>query len=223
MNIGIIGAGLMGGSLFKALKGAELLGMDWLERIEAFDLIILAVPISATLEIGAKIKTRRPLLVLDIGSVKEPIAQKFEEWTEGEVEFVASHPMAGKEKSGFDASDPALFQNAAWVITPHRKNTERALQIIEDLIRKTGATPMRMDAAEHDRNAALVSQLPYLLSKALFDFVDPEARKMAGPGFHSMVRLAQDNPELRKEIGFYNRENIRHFLKGYMASLENLL
>lgn len=222
MKIGIIGAGLMGGSLFKSL-GGTLLGMDWQERVHEFDVLFLAVPISAILEIGAKIRSDRPLLVIDVGSVKGKIAEEFEKWTKGPIEFVATHPMAGKEQSGFMHSDAALFQNAIWVVTPHRKNSEEALRAVETLIRKTGAAPIRMDAEEHDRKAALVSQLPYLLSKALFEFVDPDSAKMAGPGFKSMIRLAHDNPEMRKEIGIYNRDHIRHALKGYLASLEKLL
>lgn len=226
MKIGIIGSGLMGGSLYKGIAGAHLLESDWMERIEEFELLILAVPISAILEIAEKIgehPPKKPLLVLDIGSVKKEIAKKFEELTRGNLEFLATHPMAGKEKSGYEESDPAIFEGAAWVITPHAKNTAASLQTAEALIRQLGANPMRMDAAEHDRRAALVSQLPYLISKALFDFVDPESLAMAGPGFKSMVRLASDNLELRREIARYNRANIDHFLIGYVEALKNMI
>jgi len=226
MKIGIIGSGLMGGSLYKRIEGAVLLGDNWIDRIEEVDFVILAVPIFAILEIAEKIAQhpmKKPLLVLDIGSVKELITKQFETLTNGHLEFVATHPMAGKEKSGYEHSDPAIFEGAVWVITPHLRNSEAALQTAEELIRQLGAEPMRMDAKEHDRRAALISQLPFLISKALLDFVDPESLAMAGPGFKSMVRLASDNLEMRKEIGRYNRENIDHFLKGYVDSLKSLI
>jgi prephenate dehydrogenase len=230
MRIGIIGSGLMGGSLQKGIAngidGAVLLSGNWLDEIEEIDLLILATPITAILEIAEKIASRprrKKLLVLDIGSVKKTITERFEKLTGGFLEFLGSHPMAGKEKSGYENSDPKIFQGAAWVITPHAKNTEGSLAAAEELIRSLGAKPMRMDAAEHDRRAAIVSQLPYLISKTLLDFADPESLAMAGPGFKSMVRLASDNLEMRKEIGRYNRENIEHSLKGYIDSLTNLL
>lgn len=226
MKIGIIGSGLMGGSLYKGIEGACLLGSDWAERIEEFDLLILAVPISAILEIAEKIgehPPKKPLLVLDIGSVKKDITKKFEELTRSSLEFLATHPMAGKEKSGYEESDPAIFEEAVWVITPHAKNTVASLETVEKLIRQLGANPMRMDASEHDRRAALVSQLPYLISKALFNFVDPESLAMAGPGFKSMVRLASDNLEMRREIARYNRANIDCFLERYVDALKNMI
>jgi prephenate dehydrogenase len=226
MKIGIIGSGLMGGSLQKGIDGAVLLEGNWIEKIEEIDILILATPITAILEIAEKIakrRVRKKLLVLDIGSVKKTITETFEKLTGGFLEFLGSHPMAGIEKSGYENSDPKIVQGAVWAITPHRKNTEGSIAAAEEFILSLGAKPMRMDAAQHDRLAAIVSQLPYLISKTLFDFVDPESLAMAGPGFKSMVRLASDNLEMRREIGRYNRENIEHCLKGYIDSLTNLL
>jgi len=226
MKIGIIGSGLMGGSIYKGLQRASLLGDGWMDRIGEFDLLILAVPIPTIFEIADIISEHRPqkpLLVLDIGSVKEQIAAKFEHLTDGNLEFLGTHPMAGKEKSGYEHSDPAIFKDAVWVITPHAKNSERSLQRAEELIRSLGAKPMRVDAAEHDRRAALVSQLPYLIGKTLLDLVDPESLAMAGPGFKSMVRIAYDNEEMRREIGRYNKVNIEFFLGKYIDALKKLV
>jgi prephenate dehydrogenase len=230
-KIGIIGLGLIGGSIFKALQGKKELftGEDLLERLEDIELLILAVPISAILEIGKKIaakKIKKTLVILDVGSVKEEIAYHFETWTEGALEYVATHPMAGKEKSGFEHSDPFLFQGASWVITPHAKNQETVLQEVEEFIQLLGAMPIRMGATLHDQRAALISHVPYVISKALLEFVkeeDHQSLEMAGPGFKSMTRLAQDNPLLREEIAKYNQENIRHTLKKWMKFLEEYL
>lgn len=206
-KIGLIGRGQMGSAIAKALPICE--------NVDQADVLILAVPISAILEIGKTFKDAgRPLIVLDIGSVKGQIADKFEEWTNGSVEFVATHPMSA-----------GVFEGAAWVITPHRKNSETALQKVEQLIRELGAHPIRMDAETHDRRACLVSHLPYLISKSLFDFAqaqDPESLLMAGPGFQSTTRLGNDNPALHAEIAEFNRKHIRKILKEYLKYLETL-
>jgi prephenate dehydrogenase len=229
-KIGIIGLGLMGGSIYKALLGKRevLIGEDVLDRLDEIDVLILAVPISAVLELKGRIaqkQIRRRLVVCDIGSVKEEIANRFEEWSHGLIEWIATHPMAGKEQSGFDASDPTLFHNAPWVITPHRKNSETALQALEELIILLGACPLRMAADLHDQRAALISHVPYILSKAILQFAseeDPESLNMAGPGFRSMIRLAQDNPAMRTEIAKYNKTNIQATLKRFIDFLEKI-
>ncbi len=231
-KIGIIGLGLMGGSILKALEGKRevLTGETLLQNLDAIDVLILAVPISAILEIGEKISRRaesqvRPLIVLDLGSVKGEIAKRFESFTKGSVEFVATHPMAGKHQSGFEHSDGEIFKEAPWVVTPHAKNTEAVLAEVEELIRLLGAKPLRMTAEVHDRRAALVSHVPYLISKALFEFVtieDSKSIEMAGPGFQSMTRLAQDNPALRAEIALYNQPNIGKTLKQFIQFLETV-
>jgi prephenate dehydrogenase len=229
-RVGIIGLGLMGGSIWKGLAGKKevLVSDDLLERLDEIDVLILAVPISAILEIGKKIAERplnRPLVVFDIGSVKEPIANCFEEWSKGNVEFVATHPMAGKEQSGFTFSEADLFEGAPWIITPHQKNTEAALVAVEEIITLLGASAQRMEAKTHDKRAALISHLPYILSKGFLQFVteeDGESLKMTGPGFQSMTRLSHDNPFLHAEIGIYNKSNIMTALKKFLIFLEQI-
>ena len=229
-QIGIIGLGLMGGSILKALEGKKEIvsGSDLLQKLDEIDVLFLAVPISSILEIGEKVarlteSRTQPLVVIDIGSVKKEIAKQFQSFTKGAVEFVASHPMAGKHQSGFEYSEKDLFKEAPWVVTPHEKNTESVLTEVEALIRLIGARPLRMSAEEHDRRASLVSHVPYLISKALLEFVshqDPQSIAMAGPGFQSMTRLAHDNPALRAEIALYNQENIGNTLKQFIRFLE---
>lgn len=228
-NIGIIGLGLMGGSIAKALEGKKqlFLDADLLDRLDEIDVLILAVPLSAILEIAQKIASlssrKRPLVVFDIGSVKENIAEAFEQWTKEGLEFVATHPMAGKHQRGIEYSDSQMFQNAPWIITPHDKNTKETLQQVEDLLEMMGARTLRMTAKEHDRRAALVSHMPYCLSKALLEFVsmsDPQSLAMAGPGFASMTRLAHDNRDLHIQIGAYNKKNIANTLREFIDFLE---
>lgn len=202
-KVGIIGLGLIGGSIAKALKQkgcyvatvkskspdvakAKKIIDRVFPSIEALthevDLLVIATPLSSIIPIARQISSDHPLLVIDVGSVKGPIAKEFAKLTKGQVEFLATHPMAGTEKSGFDAADPDLFKEAPWIIVPHRKNKAK----LEKWIEIFGAKPVVMTAQEHDRKVAMISHLPGLISKILWDFVqekDPKSVKIAGPSF----------------------------------------
>lgn len=229
-KIGIIGLGLIGGSIAKKLhregyslytvksksvdiqKAKPILTtvfptLDAL--VKEIDLLIIATPLSTILSIAKKIKSDHPLLVIDVGSVKGKIVKEFEKLTKDRLEFLSTHPMAGTEKKGFDASNPDLFKNAPWIITPHKKNKTK----IEPFLRKLGAKPMKMGAKDHDEKVALISHLPMLISKFLWDFVekkDPKSIPIAGPSFRSMTRLARGNEDLYKDIV---NENLAQILK----------
>ncbi len=162
------------------------------------------------------------LLVIDIASVKQDIVSSFESLTNDHVEYISTHPMSGKEKSGFINSQATLFVNRPWIVVPHKKNSHNALERIQELIRYLGSDPMSLTAATHDQQAALVSHLPALISKAFLDFVhavDPHSLKMAGPGFDSFTRLAHVNDQRRKEITTYNKEAIQKYFDMWLSHL----
>jgi prephenate dehydrogenase len=240
-KVGIIGLGLIGGSIAKVLKGkgyyvatvkskspdivkAKKIVDRVFPTLDALaaevDLLILATPLSAILPIAREIKTDHPLLVIDVGSVKGAIVKEFSKLTKGSLEFLSTHPMAGTEKSGFDASDPHLFKEAPWIIVPHKKNKAK----IADWIKLFGAKPIVMSADEHDKKVALISHLPAMISKTLLDFIekkDPESIKIGGPGFKSMTRLARGNHELMDEIHAFNQINIDHLWEEWISFNNN--
>lgn len=245
LKCSILGLGLMGGSLVKALKekgfylstvkreGENYSLIDKAydslgDMLKETDIVFLATPLSVIFPLAKEIASLakdsdRSLVVIDIGSVKTQIAELFRSLSSEKVEFVATHPMAGLEKSGYEHSMASLFVDAPWVITPHDKNQESTLEQVENLIRLLGARPLRLTPSEHDEQAALVSHLPYLISVSLLNFVkkkDPASLKIAGPGFKSMTRLAADNPDLRAEIGKYNQERIQRLLKDWISDFE---
>lgn len=239
-KIGIIGLGLIGGSIAKKLKekgysistvkskspdiakAKQILDRIFPtlnELLQNIDLLIIATPLSSILPIARKIKSDRPLLVIDVGSVKGAIVKEFSKLTCGQVEFLSTHPMAGTEQKGFDHADPNLFQGAPWIIVPHKKNRTN----IKPWIRLFGAKPMTLQADEHDRQVALISHLPYLLSKTLWDFVnekDPKSLRIAGPGFRSMTRLARGNRDLFNEIVRFNRKNLKALWREFRDTLD---
>ncbi|HEY1064058.1 MAG TPA: prephenate dehydrogenase/arogenate dehydrogenase family protein [Candidatus Saccharimonadales bacterium] len=164
-------------------------------------------------------------VILDTASVKAPIAAQFEDLTartDGAVEFVASHPMAGTEYSGFRHARKDLFRAKPWIICPHPENQEETITAVSSLLHDLGAKVRRIDASEHDRQAALVSHSVIMLSNIIFDYVatnHPEALELAGDGFISTTRLASGNPELHKSIIQNNTTFTEAHLKGFSEFL----
>lgn len=248
-RIGIIGVGLMGGSILKALKTKDAsievrtlahpckedslaCEEEWISQtsesisdlIQNSDLIILASPISTIIPLAEEIKQHadpiKKLIVMDIASVKGGIVEAFEKLSNEHIEFIGTHPMAGKEKSGFANSQATLFVSRPWVITPHQNNLFYEIEKIKELIRYLGAEPICLEANVHDQQAALVSHLPTILSKSYFDFVnavDPASLSISGPGFQAFTRLAHDNQEMRTEICSHNKKAIQDFLDQWLA------
>jgi prephenate dehydrogenase len=237
-KVAIIGMGLMGGSIAKALKkGAPAVAIaslerdcpdliqavsektvdrvfaSWDELIAWSELIILASPLSTLLPLAKEIAKRCPkekkLLVIDVGSVKSAVFPAFEELTTADLEFLSTHPMAGKEKWGYGHSDENLFQGCSWILSPHAKNQSSTIEALSRLVELLGGKPVFLDPKKHDEQTALISHLPALLSRLLLKFVeetDKESLKIAGPGFKSMTRLAYDNPQLYEEIAHFNEK-----------------
>ena len=229
--------GLIGGSIAKGLKqrvpatviasidrdldeasrkgAVDILFTTLAELIDWAELIILASPLSTLSPLAKEIAELCPkekkLLVIDVGSVKAAVFPCFETLTTENLEFLSTHPMAGKELGGFANSEPNLFQDCCWILSPHAKNTSGAIEMILRVVKSLGATPTSIDPKKHDRQVALISHLPALLSRSLMRFVqkaDPESLTIAGPGFKSMTRLSHDNPQMQREIGEFNREEI---------------
>jgi prephenate dehydrogenase len=235
MRVGIVGLGLMGASLARALHvarpGIELIGTDTdpatLRRAIAgglvrsgdpadSDVLVLATPIPALEPILGHLGGC-PAVVTDVASTKVRVM----EWAEAAgVDLVGGHPMCGREQSGLDAADPYMFHDAPWVLT----RDERA---VTELVRAVGAIPVFMDAAKHDRLVASVSHAAFALSAAyvlaLASSPDwPEMQQIAGSGFRDLSRLAAGDPDLYAAIAATNRENLVEALHEVEASLARL-
>ncbi len=215
-KIGIVGVGLIGGSVAKAVRrahaDARLIGCDddaviraavdvgivdqagTAEDIAACDLIVLASPVSANLawlDRLASMDTRA--LITDVGGTKRQMNVMATELG-ARVSFVGGHPMAGSDRSGFGASDADLFQERRWFIVPTPLSTAAHLSQLHDFIVTLGAKPAVVDADAHDRVMAAVSALPQVTASALMavvgERVDIDGLRMAGPGLRDTTRLA---------------------------------
>jgi len=244
-KIGIVGLGLIGGSIEKALLASgtdcEILTVSKsqsrehsLEDLVDVDILFLCgtqneIPKQIE-QIASMISKARATeqehipfsktLITDVASTKTKIFKLAENL--GLENFVAGHPMAGTEHKGYESSFPTLFQNATWVLSESNERTK----LLESIITKDlGAKIVVMDAETHDRGVALTSHLALVLSIALGDMVDslPQVKQLIGPGFKSMTRLACGNAELGREIISLNRENIKEIWELYKQEVESLL
>jgi prephenate dehydrogenase len=244
MRVAIIGLGLIGGSLARALtaRGYEVMGVDEpraRRRAQAagaigeesatvedaarrVELLVLAAPPRANLRLLRQVARarREDLVVTDVGSVKAPIEKEARRL--GISRFVGGHPIAGSEGSGFGASSETLFRGHAWVLTPSAD--AGALRLVRRLVRATGARPVLLAPAEHDRTLAFLSHVPQIVSWALFEAAagDPVARHslaLAGPGFRDMTRLARSPRPLWRDILSQNETEVARALRALEKAL----
>ncbi len=239
LKIGIIGLGLIGGSIEKRLGlKPELYEVKavsksqnrayTLEDLRDEDIVFICSPQSQVIKVLDQIAMLQAkdkeafakTIITDVGSTKQRIFHEAE--LLGIRNFVAGHPMAGTENQGYEASFPELFEGAKWILDP----SSGSHKILEDLIQvELGAVIENLDVSQHDKAVAITSHLPLVLSAALakigVDFLP--AHKTIGPGFRGMARLARGNVAMGKEIISFNRSNIREFWLEFSAEVEALL
>jgi prephenate dehydrogenase len=250
-RLGIVGLGLIGGSLALSLKGKpgapEIWGSDrrgesvrmarqsgaiaracTVTEVAACDIVVVCVPVIRSVHLIRRIgKRMRPGSVLtDVGSVKAKIVLAGQESVASGAEFVGGHPIAGTENSGYKAADPSLFRGRTSVITPAAGNSEAALRRVEALWRMTGARVLRMDPVTHDHVFAYVSHLPHAVAYALVHSVATlDSRVPLGysaGGFRDFTRIASSNPEMWKDIVLQNRAEVLRAIGHYRKNFAQL-
>ena len=251
-TVAIFGVGLIGGSFALALRkagyGGTIIGVSSAATIARAvelgaidegmapadaagqaDLVFLAQPITVIIETIQRIApwVRRNVFVTDAGSTKAAIVAAAREHLPAGV-FMGGHPMAGREQRGVEAACSELFQGRVWAFTPlqaedlARERFREFLQWVE----RIGASPAVLDAAEHDRMAALTSHLPQLASTTLAATLQGAfaggAPALYGPGLTDMTRLAMSSYEIWADIFATNRENVSAALEAWLAVLLEL-
>jgi arogenate dehydrogenase (NADP+) len=251
-TIGIVGLGLIGGSLGLDLRsrGFQVYGVSHqartcqiavergiadeaglsLELLALADIIFICTPIAA---IAPTLKQLIPYLspntiVTDVGSVKTPIVQECSQLWDY---FVGSHPMAGTAEQGVEAAQKDLFVNAPYVLTPTTTTPAIATQRVEEIATLLGAKIYTCSPEQHDRAVAWISHLPVMVSAALIDACTSEtdasvielAKQLASSGFRDTSRVGGGNPELGVMMAEYNRENLLRSLSLYRDRLDRLI
>lgn len=209
---GVIGTGLIGGSIAAGLASAgwRVTGHDGDQDVAdraielglidhhesslesllstSLDLLVVAVPPKATVEIVANLQPGVP--VMDVSGVKVAVCDAAAHLTD----FVGTHPMAGRETSGPDAASAALFHGASWVIV--EGGSDAARRLVHDVVEQLGARPVHMTAHDHDRAVALISHLPHLVAGGLLGAAhgDPHALDLAAGSFRDLTRVGASQP-----------------------------
>lgn len=253
-RVAVVGLGLIGASLCKDLtrlgvcrevrgisrssgtvaRGIQNRVIDQgttrlLTGVAGADIVILAAPVRAAIrqigEIGGALK--EGAILADVGSTSSSVLQAMSDLPH-HIQAISTHPMAGKETSGFDSAEAQLFENAIWVLTPLGRTSAEALDLFSQLVRAVGAHALRLDACSHDRIVSAISHLPYLVSSALVHAVNKVAKEDAGVwdlaagGFRDTSRVASSEASMFIDILMTNRENIRSHLDMFMAEIQDL-
>jgi len=241
--LGIFGVGLMGGSLglHARRNGVYVVGCDAdpaaLDAALAAgaidtaatagtlatqaDVLVLATHLDPTLrELGslAKRASALPGLVLDIASVKVPVVAA----AEGLENFVATHPLAGSEKSGVGAASADLFDGCAWAYVPSGNAGLDARA--REFIRWCGGYPVTTSAEEHDRIVALTSHLPQIVASCyagLLGESELEAQQLRGPVARELLRISDMNAPMWRDILRANAHHVEPQLRRLAMALSS--
>ena len=251
MKVGIIGLGLIGGSLGLDLRsqGFEVLGVSRREKtcnlalergvvdkssasfslLKEADVVFICTPIEA---IAPTIERLIPhitpqTIITDVGSVKASVVESCSLLWDN---FVGGHPMAGTAEQGIEAAQKDLFAGAAYVFTPTESTPTESLNKVKQLARSLEARIYICSPSAHDRAVALISHLPVMVSASLIDAceseIEPEvlqlARSFASSGFRDTSRVGGGNPELGVMMAKYNRQELLRSLSQYRQSLDKL-
>ena len=249
--VGIVGLGLIGGSLGLDLRqqGLEVRALvhrsSTAERarqrgladqvdtdpgvLQPCGLIVLALPLDRLLDPPSRLREALPAqaVITDVGSVKAPVVERWQRW---HPRFVASHPMAGTADSGVEAGITGLFAGRPWVATPTADTNADALEQVRQLAQRVGAQWLSCEPQQHDRAVALISHMPVLVSAALLEAADGEAdggtaalaKQLASSGFADTSRIGGGNPELGTLMARSNRAAVLAALGRYRQQLEGL-
>lgn len=240
-QLGLIGCGMMGGSFALALKRAGLvkrvvgyskspstterarqLGVIDVEAPSALlavsgaDLVLLAVPVSATEATFKAIRhlVRGDVLIMDVGSTKREVIDAARRVLKDQVGvFVPTHPIAGKELAGVDHADPDLYKGRQVILTPIERTLTSQLEKAHKVWTALGCHVKQMSPEAHDAAYAAVSHLPHLVAFALMNGIhsQPQAEdflSLAGPGFRDFTRIAASDPVVWRDILMSNREEL---------------
>ncbi|MCW5670693.1 MAG: prephenate dehydrogenase/arogenate dehydrogenase family protein [Hydrogenophaga sp.] len=253
-QLGLIGCGMMGGSFALALKRAGLvkrvvgyskspstterarqLGVIDVEAPSALlavsgaDLVLLAVPVSATEATFKAIRhlVRGNVLIMDVGSTKREVIDAARRVLKDQVGvFVPAHPIAGKEVAGVEHADPELYHGRQVILTPIERTLTAQLEKASQLWTALGCHVKQMSPEAHDAAYAAVSHLPHMVAFALMNAIQsqadgPDFLSLAGPGFRDFTRIAASDPAMWRDVLMSNREELlaqsRHFQRALHA------
>ena len=254
-KISIIGCGLIGSSILRAVEEKKLATKisvydksskvaDYLKKnfsveicanisdvVKNSDLVVIASPLSSYKEILLSIHTslKENVILTDTGSAKKEVNKILSNLNLKNVNWIASHPIAGTEYSGPEAGFASLFKNRWCIISADKKVAEDKIKSLENFWSKLGSKTKRMTFEDHDYVLSLTSHLPHAVAYSIVKtainkedkFKDDVIQYSAG-GLRDFTRIAASDPLMWKDIFFDNSENILKVLDNYSKNLDEI-
>ncbi|HEY3328594.1 MAG TPA: prephenate dehydrogenase/arogenate dehydrogenase family protein [Capsulimonadaceae bacterium] len=235
--VAIVGVGLIGGSLGMALRrdgnasrvigvGRDAGRLEKALRYEAIDeystelqdtckladLIVLCTPVQRIIaDLPSILAVAKPTAVVtDVGSIKGEIVAA----ADGDPRFIGSHPMAGSEAAGVEASRPTLFQDATWAVTPVASTSPHATSIAQRLGKSLGSSVHTLSPEAHDAAVAITSHLPHVLATSLMTVAanaaahSPVLPALSAGSFADATRVAASSPDIWRDVCLTNRNAV---------------
>lgn len=244
-RVGIVGTGLIGGSLGMALKqrriaktvvgtGRSAKNLNLAVKSRALDsastdlniltdcdLVIFATPVDALLSQIGPVKNivGGDCLAIDVASTKAEIVAKA---GKAFSRFVGCHPLAGSEKSGVANARPDMFEKAVCVITPAKSTDKKAVDAVISMWRALGARIQTLSPEKHDSILAHMSHLPHVIAYALAGSAPEQYLSFAPPSFREMTRIAGSDPAMWAGIFMSNKKSLSGSIDIFCAKLLKL-
>jgi prephenate dehydrogenase len=237
-KVGIIGVGLMGGSLAVALrksfKNFKVIGharsdktlrrlrkakvLDRIERSDKkiakeADILILATPVGIITNLLKKLAPylKKGAIVFDLGSTKEEIEKVAKNNLSKGVSFVGCHPFCGSEKAGVEKAKEDLYQGSLCFIT----STNKASYLIEKIWKRIGSRVVRISPCAHDNITSFISHLPHLICFSLVGAIPDKYLKFSSSGFADLTRIASSSGDLWADIFLSNKNQLLKHINKY--------
>jgi prephenate dehydrogenase len=250
-KIVIIGTGLIGGSIGKALirnnLAEEVIGVcrressllraykekaitkgyvdEYVDALNGAEIVFIATPvhtIKKTLDKLGKIINDKRVIVTDVGSTKKEICRYAAKFA-GRFTFIGGHPMAGSEKTGVENSTPDLFKGSVCLLAENKKIEQELFLKLKSLWEALGANVLPITPEKHDRNLAYSSHLPHVIAYALAGTAEKEFPDiMAAAGFKDTTRIASSDAVIWTDIFMSNREYVLEAIKKYKKVLSKI-
>ncbi|WP_442509585.1 prephenate dehydrogenase [Novipirellula sp. SH528] len=248
-RVAILGVGLLGGSVARAIRQsvpsvhvvgivrcAEK-GQRWVEQgvvdsvtesIEQacsdVDVVVVATPVDkvAQMVIAAAQATKPDCLITDVGSTKRTIVNAVSQCPAAVAKFVAAHPIAGSEKTGAEHATADLFVGKVVVLTPSEQTPAGLLERAEQFWRLTGGRIVTLSPEDHDTHLASVSHVPHLASSAVAKLVCDQSADLVGSGWTDITRVAAGDPAMWLAICQENRPAIEQQLRRLAESIDEV-
>lgn len=241
MIITVVGLGVIGGSYVQALKGLghDVYGIDTNvetlrqakedgciiegfvdghEIISKSDMTIICLYPSLVLDFLASHTFKKGSIITDVVGIKSYFLEKALAIVDENVEYVSGHPMAGREKKGYEYASRDVFKNANYIIIEHQQNKKESIEFMSSFVSQLGFRSVKiMSPYDHDEIISFTSQLPHMIAVALMnsDNQKYDTGKYIGDSFRDLTRIANINADLWCELFLNNKDYLLASMKRF--------